>query len=64
MVTRNRTCSVCRQSKPLSAFSGDSKTCKACVKNAEERRQKEMARQAERERIAKEQAEKERIALR
>ena len=64
----NKTCSVCRQSKPISAFSGDSKTCNLCgQKAAEERRiqQEESARlarmQAEKERIAKEQAEKERI---
>ena len=27
-----RTCNVCKTTKPASAFSGDSKTCKACVK--------------------------------
>ena len=60
VVIRKRDCSVCKQSKPVSAFSGDSQKCKACVKNAEERRQKEIARkQAERDRIAHEQAERE-----
>lgn len=64
-VTRNRTCSVCQQSKPISDFSGDSKTCKTCVKKTEDRRKEEITRQArekaEKERIAKEQAEQERI---
>ena len=31
----NRFCVVCKQNKPVSAFSGESKTCKVCVNNAE-----------------------------
>ena len=54
VVTRNRTCSVCKQSKPVSDFSGDSQKCKVCVRIARE--------QAEKKRIAREQAEKERLA--
>ena len=33
-----RTCAVCKETKPASEFSGDSKTCKACVKKKSERR--------------------------
>ena len=68
-VTRDRTCSVCRQSKPVSAFSGDSKTCKACIQKAAEQRRREQQeaeyrrqQQLEQERLAREQAEKERLA--
>lgn len=53
-VVRNRICTTCKQEKPVSAFTGDSNKCKACVKKAHE--------QEEKERIAREQAEKERIA--
>lgn len=31
VVSRNRVCSVCKQSKPVSAFTGDSQKCKVCV---------------------------------
>ena len=78
-VTRNRVCSVCKQSKPLSAFSGNSQKCKVCTQKVahryeqqetEYRRQQQLEQerltheQAEKERLAQEQAERERIAFR
>ena len=49
IVTRNRTCSVCKQSKPASEFAAGSAKCKACAQAAEQRRQQ----QAQKESIQK-----------
>ena len=70
IVVPPRTCSMCKETKPVSNFSGDSKTCKSCVnKAANEKKRKEQQaeerrrqQQLEDERIAQEMAEKERIA--
>ena len=38
VVTPPRTCAVCKETKPASEFSGQSKTCKACAKKKPETR--------------------------
>ena len=62
VVVPPRTCVVCKETKPTSNFSGDSKTCKACVNKAADKKKRKERENAEKERIAREKAEKEKEA--
>ena len=64
-VVRNRTCIVCKVTKPARDFSGESNTCKTCAQKAaseQKRKDQQAAEQRRQQQLEQERIERERLA--